>query len=89
MKDYSLYEIVRKLNGGSILPVGETNYDDNAYKRMLEQESLISELINDIEHVVGQDGYGLHSVYRAKTQAIDWLREMRDDIDDVLEEVKE
>jgi len=87
-KNFNLYEIVKKLNGGSILPVGETNCDNRAFERMKELESLTLELILDIVRVAELETYE-NSVDKARTDARAWLREVRENIDDVLQEVEE
>lgn len=87
-KNFNLYEIVKKLNGGSILPIGETNYDDGAFKRMEELESLVFDLIDDFKRVADLES-NEYSVSRARTKARAWLWSMRESIDDVLQEVEE
>lgn len=83
-KNFNLHEIVEKLNGGSILPVGETNCDNRAFERMKELESVALELILDIERVAELES-NEYSVSRASTDARAWLREVRESIDDVLQ----
>ena len=87
-KNFNLHEIVEKLNGGSIMPVGETNCDNRAFERMKELESVTLELILDIERVA-ELASNEHSVCKARTDAREWLRNVRESIDDVLQEVED
>lgn len=87
MKTFDLYEIVKQLNGGGVAPIGESNYDEKAFKRMQEQKNLVRLLIDDIERVAILEGYEA-SVCEAKTDAIDWLLNLKEDIEGVLLEVK-
>lgn len=51
MKTFTFYELVKQLNGGAIIPVGETRYDEKAYERMVEIEGLAMNLIEDISEI--------------------------------------
>ena len=83
MKTYALYDIVEKINGGGIIPVGETNYDNKAFTRMLEVEELVEDLIDDFSKVVETDGTE-YSIQRARVEAENWLIELRDTIIDIV-----
>lgn len=85
MKTYALYDIVDKMVGGSIVPVGETNYDKKAFTRMLEVEELVEDLIDDFSKVVETDGTE-YSIQRARVEARNWLKDLRDEINDVIGE---
>ena len=85
MKTYALYDIVDKMVGGSIVPVGETNYDNKAFTRMLEVEELVEDLIDDFSKVVETDGTE-YSIQRARVEARNWLEDLRDKINDVIGE---
>ena len=85
MKTYALYDIVDKMVGGSIVPVGETNCDNKAFTRMLEVEELVEDLIDDFSKVVETDGTE-YSIQRARVEAGNWLEDLRDKINDVIGE---
>ena len=85
MKTYALYDIVDKMVGGSIVPVGETDYDNKAFTRMLEVEELVEDLIDDFSKVVETDGTE-YSIQRARVEARNWLKDLRDKINDVIGE---
>ena len=85
MKTYALYDIVDKMVGGSIVPVGETNYDNKAFTRMLEVEELVEDLIDDFSKVVETDGTE-YSIQRARVEARNWLKDLRNTINDVIGE---
>lgn len=85
MKTYALYDIVDKMVGGSIVPVGETNYDNKAFTRMLEVEELVEDLIDDFSKVVETDGFE-NSVEIARSEARNWLKDLRDTINEILGE---
>ena len=85
MKTYALYDIVDKMVGGSIVPVGETNYDNKAFTRMLEVEELVEDLIDDFSKVVETDGTE-YSIQRARSEARSWLNGLRDAINEIIGE---
>lgn len=82
-KQYALYDIVEKVNGGGIIPIGETNYDNKAYERMKEIETLIDYLVEDMLRVYEQAGYEA-SVQNARREANKYLWELKATIDDIL-----
>ena len=82
-KTYALYDIVDKVNGGGIIPIGETNYDKKAYERMREIETLIDYLIDDMLRVYEQKGYEA-SIQDAQKEADKYLRQLKDTIDEIL-----
>lgn len=84
MNKYSLYDIVEKINGGGIVPVGETNYDKEAFKRMIEIENLIECLIDDMLRVSEKTGYEA-SVQTARDEAVGWFEDLRGTIDNILD----
>lgn len=84
MNKYSLYDIVEKINGGGIVPVGETNYDKEAFKRMTEIENLIECLIDDMLRVSEKTGYEA-SVQTARDEAVGWFEDLRGTIDNILD----
>ena len=82
---YALYDIVDKINGGGIVPIGETHYDNKAFLRMKEIETLIEYLVDDMLRVYEQKSYEA-SVRDASKEAEKWFKEMKETIDEILEE---
>ena len=82
-KTYALYDIVDKVNGGGIIPIGETNYDKKAYERMKEIENLIDCLVDDMLRVYEQTGYEA-SIQDAKREADKYLWDLKTTVDDIL-----
>lgn len=76
-----LDEIIQRLNGGKIQPVGETNYDKEALKRQETIQHLTDILIDDILRVTEIKGNEA-SIEEARNKAIKWF-------DDLLEMLKE
>ena len=71
MKEYSagdLDDIIQKLNGGKIRPIGETNYDIEAFKRQETIQHLTDILIEDIFRVTECKG-NESSVEKARNKA--------------------
>lgn len=83
-KEYGLYTIVNKINGGGIIPVGETNYDNEAFERMKNIEDLIEKLVDDMLRVYEQTGYEV-SVHKAKDEAVGWFEDLKGTIDYILD----
>lgn len=88
MKTYTLYDVVIQLNGGGIIPIGDTHYDTKAYERMKNIEKLADDLINEIMKSTCANEYEIKmaSIQKAREEAIRWLKEVRENIDDVLSE---
>ena len=82
-KQYALYDIVENVNGGGIIPIGETIYDGKAYERMKEIEVLIEYLVDDMLRVYEQKSYEA-SVMDASKEAEKWFKEMKETIDEIL-----
>lgn len=83
-KTYALYDIVEKVNGGGIIPIGETNYDKKAYERMKEIETLIDYLVEDMLRVYEQTGYEA-SIQDARQEADNYLWQLLVTIEDILD----
>ena len=80
---YSLYDIVNKVNGGGIIPIGETNYDNKAFLRMKEIETLIDYLVDDMLRVYEQKGYET-SIQDARREADKYLWDLKTTVDGIL-----
>lgn len=81
---YTLYYIVKNVNGGGIIPKGEPNYDREAFKRMEEIEELIDMLIKDMMKITEKRGWQA-SVYKAKEDALSWFEGLKETAIEVLE----
>ena len=78
MSEYSacdLDDIIQKLNGGKIRPVGETNYDREALKRQETIQHLTDILIEDIFRVTECKG-SESSVEKARNKAFGWFNQL-------------
>ena len=78
MKEYSacdLDDIIQKLNGGKIRPIGETNYDIEALKRQETIQHLADILIEDIFRVTECKG-NESSVEKARCKAFGWFNQL-------------
>ena len=88
MKTYELYDIVEKVNGGGIIPVGETNYDRMAFYRMKEIEHLTDYLIEDMLRVLETERNEA-SISKARDEARGWFTDLKETVDEILrEEIK-
>lgn len=85
MERYTLYDIITKIIGGRIAPIGETNYDVKAHVRMLDYEELADFLIDKIGEVANQSGVEA-SVQSARHNARTWLFSAKERIETLLEE---
>lgn len=84
MEKYTLYDIVTKIIGGKITPIGETNYDSKAILRMIDFEDLATLLIGKIGEVASQSGAEA-SVHSARHAARTWLYSAKERIEELLE----
>ena len=78
MKEYSacdLDDIIQKLNGGKIRPIGETYYDGEALKRQETIQHLADILIEDIFRVTECKG-NESSVEKARCKAFGWFNQL-------------
>lgn len=88
MERYTVYDVVTKIIGGEIAPIGETNYDSKAFLRMIDFEDLATLLINKIGEVASQSGAEA-SVQSARHAARTWLHSAKESIEEFLEEEQE
>lgn len=88
MERYTLYDVVTKIIGGEIAPIGETNYDSKAFLRMIDFENLSTLLIDKICEVANQSGAEA-SVQSARHAARTWLHSAKESIEELLEEEQE
>ena len=91
MKTYNrheLYDLIQKLNGGDIQPIGSTEYDDSAFKRQKEIQGLTNFLLHEVFNVLECPGNEA-SVECAREEASRWLRGLWELIGEVIDEVEE
>lgn len=91
MKEYNsieLRDVVQRLVGGYITPVGNTQYDNEAYKRQKTIQNLINLLIGDIVAVADCAG-SQSSIEKARNQAVKWMNREKDYLEDYLEDILE
>ena len=88
MEKYTLYDIVTKIIGGRIDPIGETNYDSKALVRMMDYEGLANFIIDRIGAIANQSGVEA-SVQSARDTARTWLFSAKERIEEFLEEEQE
>lgn len=79
----NLYEIVGRLNGGEIKPIGSTEYDNKALERQKNIQGLIDMLIDDMYCVYACDG-SEYSVETARNEAKKWFQNLMIMIDENL-----
>ena len=78
MKEYTfcdLDDIIQRLNGGKIQPIGETRYDAEALKRQIKIQRLADILIDDIRRVMELKGNEA-SIEKARNYAAGWFVEL-------------
>ena len=82
--NYSLHEIVMRINGGDFIPHGETRYDEKAYVRQTEIEDLIDWLLYGMRYVYEFRNRAEYSYQKAGNEAKRYFMSLRDTIDDLL-----
>jgi len=78
MREFSvcdLDDIIQKLNGGRIQPIGETNYDNCALKRQETIQNLTDILIDDIFRITECEG-NESSIETARNKAFEWFNQL-------------
>lgn len=86
MREFNSIEIIHKLRGGtSIEPVGETYADQRILESQRETQEIADRLISEICWVAQVDGSEF-SKETAREEAIKWLKEVKDYVNEVIEE---
>lgn len=80
---FELYDIVDRINGGGIEPIGESHYDRRAFVRMKEIENLANMLIDDILRIYELEGHEA-SIVDARFEAERWLLDLKEILNDYL-----
>ena len=75
--NYDLIDIVDNINGGDILPIGDSSYDVDAYRR-LEQIELLIEHYIDKTIEVAEIGGRAYSIEVTREEARDFLKDIYD-----------
>lgn len=89
MKTLSTYQLVCKIRGNTdISPVGATHVDEHRLESQYETQELARYLIDDITGVAQTRGQEW-SKEHAKSEAIIWLKEVKNYIDEIIEESEE
>ena len=79
--NYDLIDIVDNINGGDILPIGDSSYDVDAYRR-LEQIELLIEHYIDKTIEVAEIGGRAYSIEVTREEARDFLKDIYDKLKD-------
>lgn len=86
MKEITTYQLFCKLRGQTfIAPIGSTHTDIYRLNAQIETQELVDYLIDDITDVAQTKG-NEYSVEKARNEAIKWLKEKRDYIDEIIKE---
>lgn len=86
MKELTAYQLFCKIRGeSSIEPIGSTYADEHRLTAQGETQELASYLIDDIARVAQTKGNEF-SIKGARNYAIKWLKEIKDFIDEIIEE---
>lgn len=83
-ENYSIQDIVTRINGGDFIPLGDTTYDGKAYERQREIEGLIDWLIDGMRYVYEYKNRFEWSYEKASKEAERYLISLRDTIDEIL-----
>ncbi len=81
LENYNLVNIVDNLNGGDILPIGDSSYDVDAYRRLEQIETLVEHYINEIIEVAAVGGLAA-SIDLAREEARDFLKDIYEQLKD-------
>lgn len=76
MKDVNIYQLLRIIEG-DIVPIGETNYDDRAFKSLESWNEVLEYVISRMMTVANTPGIEL-SIQKARTYSRDKLTEICD-----------
>lgn len=83
--NYSLQDIVTRVNGDDFIPHGETRYDEDAYERMEAIENLMEWLIDGFRYVYEFRVRPEYSYQKAGKEAERFLMSLRDTIDNMID----
>ena len=69
----TIYDVVKKLIGGQIVPIGETREDDIRFERLKHTTELVDLLLEDIDRVASCSHRGEFSIKRSEEFASKFL----------------
>lgn len=88
MKSETILEVVKKLNG-SIHSIGSSEIDKERYENLKKMNTILWQLVKEVcEEAENYDSY-MGSVGASGNRAIEILKELKEMIDDTLQEVGE
>ena len=79
--NYDLVDIVNKINGGNILPIGDSSYDVDACQRLEQIELLVEHYIDKIIEVAEVGGRA-YSIEVTREEARDFLKDIYEKLKD-------
>jgi len=86
MQELTTYQLFCKIRGEtSIEPVGSTYADEHKIIAQSETHELASYLIEEVANVAQTKG-NEYSIEKARNYAIKWLKDIRNYIDEIIEE---
>ncbi len=88
IENIDLYQVCRRIRGGNIDPIGETHVDSKRLDMQRETEALIEKLIQDIIEIAELESFA-GSIEEARDEAITCLTNIKDWIEEVIEESDE
>lgn len=80
-----LYQVIRRLRGGDIEPIGETHVDSKRFDMQRETQALIGSLLKDIGEIAELESFA-GSIEEARDDAITCLTNIKEWIEEVIEE---
>lgn len=83
---YTLTQIVERVNGGDFVPHGDSVYDEKAYDRQIEVQDLIDYLIGGLQWTYEFRTRPEFSYERAGLEAEEYLKRLKNYIEDILNE---
>ena len=83
-----IYESIKAIVGPSNA-IGETNFDNQANENLSVKEDITWLLLNDLLTSARNIGSHMYSVDRNGKQAVNALKDMRDVINEILEDYEE
>ena len=71
---------------GEVEPVGETNTDNKRFDNLIKLQKTVNNLLYEIYCVCGYVDNVEYSMHRAGEKAVRWMKDLKDWLDEVLEE---
>lgn len=83
-----LYQVIKRLRGGDIEPIGETHVDSKRLDMQYETQALIKKLIRDIVEIAELESFA-GSIEEAHDEAVTCLTNIKECIEEVIEQDRE